>query len=171
MINIDDEENVDWLHYKLPVTITELFNAAGLYPCGPVQWNVVDALTETSAGVYVVGLVSQPDQACNAWETPHFDDEIVTNRWNRGQPAIYIGRTSRSLRRRLTEFYRHQHGQARPHRGGQDVKLLTCALWVYWAATSDPAIAEDKMIEHFRSKVGRLPFANRVRSARVSVTV
>jgi hypothetical protein len=32
------------------------------------------------------------------------------------------------LRRRLREFYKHQYGQARPHRGGEVVTVLTCLL-------------------------------------------
>jgi hypothetical protein len=36
---------------------------------------------------------------------------------------------------------------------GQDVKLLTCPLWVFWCPTDNPAQAEDKMIEAFKNRV------------------
>jgi hypothetical protein len=81
--------------------------------------------------------------------------------------VVYVGRTRRALRKRLREFYRHRYGDKRPHRGGQAILLLTRPLLVYWAATNDWEAAEDTMIEHFRSAAGRLPFGNRVRSARL----
>jgi len=100
-------------------------------------------LPETRAGVYVV----------------------VADNGN--HEIVYIGRTRRSLRKRLREFCRHRYGDKSPHRGGQEVLLHKCPLLVYWAPTADYAAAENSMIEYFKARTGGLPYANRVRSARV----
>lgn len=54
----------------------------------------------------------------------------------------------------------------RPHRGGQSILKFAPWLRVYWAIIDACADAEDKMIERFRKLVGRLPYGNRMRSAR-----
>ena len=60
--------------------IEALFASGGLFPRGPVPWNI--DLPDAGPGVYVI--VS--------------DGEVV-----------YIGQTTRSLARRLQEFYRQQY--------------------------------------------------------------
>jgi hypothetical protein len=145
------------------ITVTDLFAAAGLMPCGPVPWGTV--VPERQPGVYVVAAVAGRNDDCDGIDVPYLKAEVAA-RWNPSQPVIYIGRTRRSLLRRIREFNKHVHGEQRPHRGGQDAKLLTCPLWVFWSPTDEAAAAEDKMIERFKKEVGRLPFANRVRSAR-----
>jgi hypothetical protein len=129
------------------VTAQEVFEAAGLLPRGPVPWGT--SIPEPNAGVYLVELVEAGDR-------------------DNGQAVLYIGRTKRPLKKRLSEFYRHQYGARAPHRGGQEVIPFAKSLRVYWAVTDDCASAENKMIEHFRRLVGTMPFANRVRSARAA---
>ena len=96
----------------------------------------------------------------------------VAARWHLRQPVLYIGQTQRHLRERLGEFYRHKHGNASPHSGGEDLLLLVqlgfWRLWVHWAQV-DPTISrdcEDKMLRRFALGLPdvaehRLPFANR----------
>ena len=69
----------------------------------------------------------------------------------------------------MREFYKHRYGEKRPHSGGQAILKFASSLWVYWAPTDACADAEDKMIEQFRKLVGRLPYGNRMRSARALV--
>jgi hypothetical protein len=145
-------------------TIRQIFQAAGLTPHGPVRW--LDGVDERRPGVYAVAIVPDPDDHCPPVGIAYLPDEIRV-RWTK-HPLIYIGRTKLPLSRRINEFYRHVHGARSPHRGGQDVKLLKCSLWVYWCPTNSWAEGEDKMIEYFRNQVGPMPFANRVRSARVN---
>ena len=130
------------------VTINEIFRAARLRPGGRVPWG--KPIPENRPGVYVVALADRK--------------KIVYM----GQKIVYIGRTKRPLRKRLGEFDRHKYGARSPHRGGQAVLRLKGCRLVYWAATSKWAAAEHKMIQHFKKKVGTLPWANRVRSARES---
>ena len=146
------------------VTVRALFNAADLKPCGPVAWG--QAIVEKKPGVYVIAVVAEADKSCEHIDVSYLPN-VVAKRWISSQPVIYVGRTKRSLSRRINEFYRHVHGRKSPHRGGQDVKLLKCDLWVYWCPAECVAVVEQKMIEAFRVIAGSLPFANRVRAARV----
>jgi hypothetical protein len=146
------------------ITVAELFKAAKLRVCGPVRWGA--KVPETKPGVYVIAIVSRPKSHCGSRKVSYLPAPIAL-RWIPRQPVIYIGRTRRSLSRRVHQFYRQEYGDKSPHRGGQAVRLLKCGLWVYWSPTDNPFAAEDKMIERFREKVGRLPFGNRMRSSRV----
>jgi hypothetical protein len=119
------------------LTIEDLFGSAGLSPCGPIAWD--QDCPERGKGVYVVVI----------------DSEIV-----------YIGRTKRPLAQRIREFYRHKHGEKRPHRGGQEVLRMLGARLVYWCAAENRTEAETKMLDAFKNNNGRLPRANRRRGDR-----
>ena len=146
------------------LSVTELFKIAKLRVCGPVPWG--KKVPENKPGVYVIAVVSRPRSHCGSRKISYLPADIAV-RWIARQPVIYIGRTTSSLSRRVGQFYRQEYGKKSPHRGGQAVRLLKCDLWVYWSPSDNPFVAEDKMIERFREKVGSLPFANRMRSARV----
>src|SRR4051812_47910689 len=141
-------------------TVQDLFAAAQLKPAGPVTWG--DAVEERQPGVYVVALTPIPTDPAPVVDIACVPDS-ERDRWLVQQPVIYIGRATRSLRNRLAQFYRHKYGKRAPHRGGQAVIPLECSRWVYWAATDDPVGAAVAMIEAFRERVGRLPYANRRR--------
>src|SRR5262245_7103585 len=132
----------------IPTTVRDVFRAAGLSPHGPVSWK--ERVPESAPGVYIISLTGSPDTAASDLE---FDKlglpgySMEQSRWVPNQPVIYIGRTKRSLRQRLNEFYKHRYGERRPHRGGQIVTLLTCPIWVFWAPTNECESAEDVMIK------------------------
>ena len=48
------------------------------------------------------------------------------------------------------------------------ILLLDCPKTVAWAEAQDFAAAEDRLITAFVGAVGRMPFGNRVQSARLS---
>lgn len=146
------------------ITVTEIFGAAGLWTCGPVDWK--EPIRESGPGVYVVAICPCADDVCPSVDVSYLQTDTAA-RWVPFQAIIYIGRTKRPLSGRIGQFYRHVHGDRSPHRGGQDVILLQCPRWVYWSPTEEWANAEKKMIEYFKTKVGQFPFANRIRSARV----
>jgi hypothetical protein len=126
---------------SLNLTVAEIFKAAALTPHGPVQWQ--NRVFENRSGVYAVVIVSGADDNCDLINVDYLPD-VARVRWVPGQPVVYIGRTRRPLSRRITEFYRHIHGNPRPHRGGQDVLLLNCPRWLYWSPTENPVLAEHK---------------------------
>ena len=141
-----------------PITVAEVFAAAGLTPQGVVPWRA--AVPERRPGVYVVALVSDANATAPEVHVSSLSP-AERQRWITGQPVIYIGRSTRPLARRIEEFVRHKYGDSAPHRGGQAIKLLKCDLWVHWATADGPMKAEAQMIKAFRGRVGRLPFANR----------
>lgn len=121
----------------MSLTIADLFGSAGLAPQPPVRWG--EPCKEHQPGVYVVEI----------------DGTVV-----------YIGRTRRSLARRISEFYRHRYGDKRPHREGQELLNLPGVRLVYWRATDEPRDAETKMLRTFEDRYGCLPIANRRRGDR-----
>ena len=147
------------------LTVRSLFHCAGLKPSGPVPWNI--AVEDRLPGVYVVALVGDADLPGAAIDITNLPQGEAA-RWIPGAPVVYIGRARRSLRRRISQFYRHEHGDPRPHRGGQAVLLLPeASRWVFWAPTEASVEAERIMIETFMAHAGgRLPFANRKKGDR-----
>ena len=143
---------LDLLIVSLPVTaekrLLQLLKKLWVLPVSPcrrpVRWGA--EVPERGQGVYVVVL--------------------ARIRLIRGQRILYVGRTKRSIRKRVKEFYKHRYGDPRPHHGGQEVLRFKPGLKVHWAATDDPVGAEHLMIERFRDLVGRMPYANRVRASR-----
>jgi hypothetical protein len=142
------------------LNVTQIFLAAELNPTGPVPWGT--RIEETRAGVYALALVPDPRAGCGSIDISNLPPDL-RGKWLDDQPVIYIGRTRRSLRHRIGQFYRHKYGNKSPHRGGQAALLLEAPLWVFWAATDQPAQAERAMIERFRDTTNALPFANRCR--------
>lgn len=141
------------------MTVTELFKAADLQPDGPAKWG--EPIAERRCGIYVVALGRRADEEIDISYLPR----EMAARWIRSESIVYVGRSRRPLCRRIHEFYKHPYGESRPHRGGQDVKLLKCPLYVYWGATDKPSLAEHQMIEYFKATTGCFPFGNRIRSA------
>jgi hypothetical protein len=148
------------IHMTDVLTVTKLLKGVSLRPRGPVAWG--EAIAERTPGIYIVALVRNPNAGCGPVPV-HYLDERDRQRWLDGQPIIYVGRTIRSLRRRLTQFYWHRYGARGPHRDGQAVKLLRCPLWVFWAPTLIPVTVERRLIAIFEHRVGQIPFANRRR--------
>ena len=143
------------------LSVPELFRRASIEMRGPVAWE--SPVADTSSGVYVIALAEPgANFTANLSEDP-------LERWNADEEIIYIGRATR-LRKRIAQFYRHEYGQSSPHRGGQDIKLLTGLTQVYWGLASEFAAAEKSMIDAFREEVGALPFGNRIRSAQKRAT-
>ena len=124
------------------ITPEWLFERIGVTAGGSVEWG--QPVPERGGGVYIISIL-----------------DVIE-----GQHVVYIGQTGRSLRVRLAEFYRHRYGDLSPHSGGQEVLKLGSLRKVHWAAVVDYATAEDVMLEAFRKAVGRLPYGNKVRSAR-----
>jgi len=147
------------------LTVAEIFKVANLLPSGPVIWGTDPP--ETNAGVYVIARVDNEKGGCNACALSfqdmcgiELDLEYERHRWLPNEPIVYIGKTDRPIRKRLSEFRRHKCGNKSPHAGGQVVKLLQCELWVYWSTAANPYDAEHTMICAFKKQTGQLPFAN-----------
>jgi hypothetical protein len=140
------------------LSVGELLTAARLSLSGSCEWDV--QTPERGSGVY---LITIDPLAVSLAALP----ETLLPRWNRGQEIVYIGRGV-NLRRRLSQFYRHTVGHPRPHRGGEDILRVTARKTVFWVKTDQHADAERRLMESFKSRVGSMPFGNRIRSARLS---
>lgn len=142
------------------LSVAELFQQAGLVPCGPVRWGT--PLPESGAGVYVVALVPDASAQLERPVYAEYLDERVRRRWLSEQPIIYVGQTTnQTLVMRVNQFYRHRYGQRAPHRGGEVVTLVQCDRWVYWSRAAHPRDSERIMISAFKRLAGQTPFANR----------
>ena len=141
------------------MTVAEVFNEASLLPHGPVRWKT--QISESSGGVYVVALVGEANLGFQLYAD--YLETLELQRWLPNEPVVYIGctRCKDGLAKRVTDFYRHTYGKKSPHKGGEAVKLLRCDLWVYWSPAIDPFDSERTMINAFKERVGKLPFANR----------
>ncbi len=130
------------------LSVQDLFRCVHLNVDGEVPWG--KNVPVDRCGVYVISIIEPVDVP-----------EEFRARWSPGETIIYIGRTARTLRRRLQEFYRHKHGDKRPHRGGQDILKIPVGKTVHYAATDDCKDIEARMIEAFeRHTGGRKPFGN-----------
>ena len=151
------------------MTVAEIFQIAHLDPAGPLPFgesNTEDP-PETMPGVYVVARVCNPAEDCNPCELPvsvppgiEIDLEYERGRWLPCEPIVYVGKSDRSIRKRVAEFRRQQCGQVGSHHGGQIVKLLNCNLWVYWAPANIPLKAEFDMLCGFNRSARQLPIGN-----------
>jgi hypothetical protein len=151
------------------MTVAELFQLANLPPNGPVKFSGTDPLSPITdaAGVYVVARAGNANEGCKARELPLKDhpgidlyDPYERMRWLPGEPIVYIGKTGRSVRKRVAEFRRQECGRPGPHDGGQIVRLLECDLWVYWSPANDLSDAEFTMLCAFIRHTGLPPFGN-----------
>jgi len=154
------------------LTVAEFFSKANLSLCGPVSWETRISDLPKSKGAYVVARVGDPNFGCEACDlqfkdlippNPVLDLEYERQRWLPKEPVLNIGGTTRTIHKRINDFYKYKVGNKGPHAGGHIVKLLKCDLWVYWSPTTDttdPMESEKVMISAFKTQVHHLPFAN-----------
>lgn len=158
---------------------TKSLRPAGLQPFGVVRW--ANPVPKTRAGVYAVALTSDPaavgpgltecpvsDTALDDWLEARAELRLDGKRPTRAELAervkafwlpdeviLYIGLSTRPLRRRVNEYYKTPLGARKPHAGGHFLKTLSNleALFVHFAGSESPAGAEDAMIRDFCANV------------------
>lgn len=141
--------------------VSELFAQVNLLACGPVGWG--RRVEESRPGIYVITQAHQPCKALAFKPVPsgvQIDMAYEQQRWLEGEPIIYIGKTDMPISKRIGQFYNHQFGNRSPHAGGQILLLLECDLSVYWAPSLTPLKTEKEMLNHFKRRNEKLPFAN-----------
>lgn len=178
-------------------TVEEVFAYAGVEYGGAAPWGADPS--ETGSGVYVVASTKHPDAVAGLGAAPlslSAVSALLTARpeaavdgrratveslaarlesmWPSGEPVIYIGLASRSVRRRMRQFYATAIGARAPHAGGWPVKMLddSAGLWVHFGPTDTPDTAETAMLSRFAAGLPQsvraelidpgalLPFAN-----------
>ena len=157
-------------------TINELLEADSLYCSGSVPWG--EQLQNNKPGVYIVSLSSDLDKNNRLLATAPIDygkvaewlrrvpklkldgefkpsPEAVAERlsdyWLADESILYIGQTSKSMRTRVNQFYRHKLGKKGTHSGGQWIKTLSVLheTFVYYAETLDPELSEYRLMHAF----------------------
>lgn len=131
----------------VPSTVQQVFGAAGLATLHQVRW--CERVPESGPGVYVVALTDKTlEVAGTRWRCPleirtlehllsiravEVDKEPVTvealakrleQYWLPDECVLYIGRASKSVRKRVRDYYRTPLGATRPHAGGWWLKTL-----------------------------------------------
>jgi hypothetical protein len=80
--------------------------------------------------------------------------------WLPGQAILYIGSSKKSVASRLLAMSRTTLGERRPQPVGYWLQVLKdlpkARIW--WAASSDPELDEDQLVEQFVKGAGSLPF-------------
>ena len=112
--------------------IEELFASVGLFPRGPVAWNL--DIPEAGPGVYVIV---------------------------RAGEVVYVDYATRSLAQRLQEVYRQQYGPKALYREDEASLALKTSLHVYWALTDDPRRVGAEMLRWLSKRFGYFPIGNR----------
>ena len=85
---------------------------------------------------------------------PDVIDQLRRN-WFEDEPVVYIGLASRSVRRRISQFYATPIGAPRPHAGGWFLKMLDTSrpLWVHASATPGFERAEVDLLDAFVARL------------------
>lgn len=181
----------------MPITVSTLFNEVKLDVHGPVRWKA--PLNCDSPGVYVVALSTDPNKRV-CIDKPPFSNTLIDSWINRvpnmrikkhkpdilcltaimnrfwlpKETILYIGSTTRTLGKRVDEFYKHILGDGSPHSGGHWLKTLSNIddLFVYWCGVQNtPGSKENEMLNLFHSTAAKyikvfhqyqiiMPFAN-----------
>ena len=189
----------------MPSTVDSIFAAAARKPAGVVPWGTTVPID--APGVYVIALTADTASTDAALERCPIDagaiEEILDARpeltvdgehpsaaalterlaafWLPDEVVLYIGLAGTSLAKRVGQYYLTALGARSPHAGGWFLNTLSVLseLHVHYAPSPDPARAEGRMLEAFRSSVSEqarvrlhdperpLPFANLEWPARV----
>ena len=164
----------------MPISIGEIFSILDLEPIGPFKWGLFDSVPNSS-GVYVVTIARTYPEALldknmikewiENYPEINVDKQVakidmlakrISSYWLPQETIVYMGMTTRSLRKRLRQFYRHQLGNRSPHSGGQWLKILSpkTDLSVFVAESRQPQNDEDSFLRYFHEHCNQYPFAN-----------
>lgn len=163
----------------MPSNVQQVFAAAGIRPDGPVAWGA--SVPETDAGVYVIALTdntqsleaTQPDcplsqsalemllrvRPALLVDGTRPDASALAQRlsafWLRDEVVLYVGLAGTSVHDRVNAYYGTRIGARSPHAGGWFLRMLSVLqqLHVHYAATDEPALAENHMLATFNAQV------------------
>lgn len=159
------------------VNVDELFSAAGVSRTGVVRWG--ETVPQQAPGVYLITTTSSVEDAIGLSEAPinlgavdallqarpeatvdgtvadrHLLSQRLQQMWIPGEPVVYIGLSTLSVRLRIDQFYKTALGARAPHAGGWPVKVLrTEELWVHYGECVDPDETERALVHAFIASI------------------
>ncbi|MGP8253068.1 MAG: hypothetical protein ACLQHF_13630 [Terracidiphilus sp.] len=146
--------------------VAEQLRSVGLKAHGSFTWgDPVHAIPQCS-GIYIVSMrahVTEWPGNETANELTKMERELEESLWTPSEAVVYIGQTTRSLRTRIRDMFRHDYVKGGNHDGEKSVHLLRyeIGLTVHWACDDNPGWSEARMLLLFLKRYGRLPYANR----------
>ena len=183
----------------MPTSISSLAHHHGLELVPAVSWGSQNLKNEY--GVYIISTSSDPDYLPTSDTPVKFDlnqiqlwlknapqirldgrtptiNELIQNFkrcWLPNETIVYMGKAEKQhLSARIKQFYRHEIGMSRPHKGGYWLKLMAepRPLFIHQILSKDSDGLERKLLSTFMEGVSEqsrsalrdaslpLPFAN-----------
>jgi hypothetical protein len=163
----------------MPSSVNELLAVTGLRLAGSVPWRVAPKLN--APGVYLVSIDADVSRSTGLGVPAPIDPRAIeallaarpelrlhgerpsrdvlamqiARFWLPDEPVLYIGLASKSVAKRVGQYYATLLGARAPHAGGWFLKTLSCLpdLRVHYAASENPNKAEDLLIKTFVRRV------------------
>lgn len=141
---------------------------AGFYKVASLMQNGCAGLPE-KPGVYVALNSNMEKSFLPESVGGHFKGENPTvslaeleENWVDNAAVLYIGQTTRTLKKRVDEYMRFGKGKRVGHRGGRLIWQLANHrdLIICFRVDDNPRALESAMLEKFKANYGKLPFAN-----------
>lgn len=157
----------------MPSTVAQLIESADCRHDGSAPWGT--RVPERSGGIYLIATTDDPDGGAPA-PTGQIDtktvqllldrrpeltvdgshpsapslEALLRSMWLPNESVLYIGKAT-SIGSRVGQYYATSIGARSPHAGGWPLKLLADLdeLWVHWATSPTPKLAERKAMEAF----------------------
>lgn len=187
----------------MPISVTDLIKQAELSPVGfeTVRWG--NNPTSLQVGIYIVSTSRNPTVNENLFASAPIDNNILmfwltkvtilqidgntsptvsqlrdrlNQFWLPDESILYIGQTesSKGIKGRVSQYYRTELGERKPHAGGHWLKTLTILnqLYVHCFPDIKPTQTEEHLFRTFLKQVSEetltvlrdknlpLPFAN-----------
>ena len=93
---------------------------------------------------------------------PNVPEEKLRSRWVEGADTLYIGKTDRSLRKRVKALLAFGEGKRVAKWGGRYLWQIKQSkeLFLEWYVCKSPRREEKRLLDDFKARFKRLPFAN-----------
>jgi len=187
----------------MPISVTNLLQQNGLSTVGlkTVRWG--NNPTSSQVGIYIVSTSQNPTANDNLFASAPIDNNILkfwlnkvatlqidgnasptvsqlrdrlNQFWLPDESILYIGQTesSKGITGRVSQYYRTELGERKPHAGGHWLKTLSILnqLFVHYFPDNTPTPTEENLLRTFVKQVSKqtltnlrdknlpLPFAN-----------
>ena len=175
----------------MPLSIADLITKTGLIADGleTVRWGHTP--TSSKVGIYIVSTSQNPTINDNLFESIPINNNILefwlnkvktlqldgntsptvsqlrdrlNKFWLPDESILYIGQTecSKGIKRRVSQYYRTELGERKPHAGGHWIKTLSILneLFVHYFPDNTPTQTEKNLLRTFVGQVSEQTLVN-----------